>query len=135
MNYSPLLSGAATTAVSLPLPVFPSLICLLITSIFAPLCLSLPVVLLVQLPRPLIVAVSPQRCWCQGNRWAVAADVCNLGNRSLTCSGINPSFLLCHTKALSSFPPYSYITYCMFFLFLMLSSSFHILLFLFFLLS
>lgn len=100
MNYSA-LSGTATTAVSLlPLPVFLSLICLLLTSFFAPLCLSLPVFLSfgLSLSQPLIVAVSPQRCWCQGNRWAVAADVCNLGNCSLTCSGINPPSLLCHPR-------------------------------------
>lgn len=62
------LSGAATTAVCLPLLVFPSLICLLITSFFALLCLCLPVFLLVSLSYPFIVAVSPSRCWRQGEQ-------------------------------------------------------------------
>lgn len=45
---------------------------------------------------PLVVAVSPQRCCCHADKWAAAADVCNLGNRSLTCSGIKSPSLLRH---------------------------------------
>ncbi|TNN58207.1 hypothetical protein EYF80_031567 [Liparis tanakae] len=33
-----------------------------------------------------------------GNGWAVAADVCNLGNRSLTCSGARPPSSLCRSR-------------------------------------
>lgn len=60
MNYSP-LSCAATTAVSLPLPVFFSLICLLIITLSEPLCLSLPVFLVVQLfPVPYCCCVTAE---------------------------------------------------------------------------
>lgn len=86
------LSASATTADSLP--IFLSLICLhlsLSPPTFLPLSRSLS-------PLPLIVAVSLKRCCCQGNRWAGAADVCNPGNHSLTCSSINPPSVFCHMR-------------------------------------
>lgn len=85
-------SASATTADSLP--IFLSLICLhlsLSPPSFLPLSLSLS-------PLPFIVAVSLKRCCCQGNRWAGAADVCNPGNHSLTCSSINPPSVFCHLR-------------------------------------
>lgn len=102
------LSGAATTAVCLPLPIFPSLICLLITSFFALLCLCLTCL-------PFGLSFLSFYCCCVtvkmlasgGNRWVVAADVCNPGNRSLTCFGIKPDSLLCHLRHKNTVIPVS----------------------------
>lgn len=113
MNNSALSAGA-TTADSLP--IFLSLICLhlsLSPPSFLPLSLSLS-------PLPLIVAVSLKRCCCQGNIWADAADVCNPGNHSLTCSSINPASVFCHLRhkriVILHIPFHLYITYCIAFL-------------------
>ncbi len=103
------------------------------------LCLSFPVFLLVWV---LLIryccCVTAKRCCCQGNVWVVSADVCNLGNCSLTCSGFNPPYLLSHPRHKSSVIPHSVFllnpTYDMIFVFLILSSSFSILLILFHLL-